>query len=190
MGPAPSVYDQLGEVVQRSGNRSPNNAPRNTYLTRDERWVAVSASATSVARRVMTLVGRPDLTEQAWFDSAGERVRHGEEIDEPVARWIRARDLDDVVSAFAEAGAALAPIYDTAQLMDDVQIRHRDAITTVADEDLGPLRMQNVLCRMSGTPGQIRSPGRRLGQDTEDVYRDILGLDDSELAYFRRQGVI
>ena len=67
LGPGPSVYDQLGIVPGRHGNRSTNNAPRNTYKTRDGRWVAISASATSIAERVMRLVGRPDIAEQPWF---------------------------------------------------------------------------------------------------------------------------
>ena len=57
-----------------------------------------------------------------------------------MAAWIAARDLDEVVSAFEEAGAALAPIYDVEQLVDDPQVLAREAITTVDDEDLGPLR--------------------------------------------------
>ena len=89
LGPGPTVYDQLGIIPGRHGNRSPNNAPRNAYLTRDERWVAISASATSVAERVMRLVGRPDIAAQPWFSSAGERVRRGEMIDHAVATWIR-----------------------------------------------------------------------------------------------------
>jgi crotonobetainyl-CoA:carnitine CoA-transferase CaiB-like acyl-CoA transferase len=93
LGPGPSVYDQLGIVPGRHGNRSTNNAPRNTYRTRDGRWVAISASATQIAERVMRLVGRPDIAEQPWFHSAGERVRHGDQLDDIVARWISARDV-------------------------------------------------------------------------------------------------
>ena len=92
LGPGPTVYDQLGIVAGRHGNRSPNNAPRNAYVTRDGRWVAISASATSIAERVMHLVGRPDIAEQCWFPRAGERVRHADMIDAPVAEWIGGRD--------------------------------------------------------------------------------------------------
>ena len=190
LGPGPSAYDQLGIVPGRHGNRSPNNAPRNTYLTRDGRWVAISASATQIAERVMRLVGRPDIAEQPWFTSARERVRHGDQLDDIVARWIRARDFDDVMAAFEEAGAAIAPIYDIEQLMNDPQIEALDAITTVEDEDLGPLRMQNLMFRLSDTPGEIRFPGRRLGQDNEEVYGEQLGLDSERIGELREQGVI
>jgi crotonobetainyl-CoA:carnitine CoA-transferase CaiB-like acyl-CoA transferase len=190
LGPGPSAYDQLGIVPGRHGNRSPNNAPRNTYLTRDGRWVAISASATQIAERVMRLVGRPDIAELPWFGSARERVRHGDQLDDLVARWIRSRDFDDVMAAFEEAGAAIAPIYDVEQLMNDPQIEALDAITTVEDEDLGPLRMQNLMFRLSETPGEIRFPGRRLGQDNEEVYGERLGLDPKRIDALREQGVI
>jgi crotonobetainyl-CoA:carnitine CoA-transferase CaiB-like acyl-CoA transferase len=190
LGPGPTAFDQLGVIAGRHGNRSPNNAPRNTYLTRDGRWVAVSASATSVAERVMRLVGRPDIVDKPWFSSAGERSRRSEMLDAAVAKWIMARDLDDVVEAFQEAGAALAPIYDVEQLMNDPHVIARDMITTVPDEDLGTLRMQNLMFRLGATPGRIRHPGRRRGQDTEDVYAELLGLDGDKLDRLREKGVI
>jgi crotonobetainyl-CoA:carnitine CoA-transferase CaiB-like acyl-CoA transferase len=190
LGPGPSAYDQLGIVPGRHGNRSPNNAPRNTYRTRDGRWVAISASATSIAERVMRLVGRPDIAEQPWFGSAGERVRHGDQLDDIVAKWIGARDFDEVMTGFENAGAAIAPIYDIEQLVNDPQVAALEAITTVEDEDLGPLRMQNVMFRLSGSPGAIRFPGRRLGQDNEHVYGERLGLDRGDIAHLQEQGVI
>jgi crotonobetainyl-CoA:carnitine CoA-transferase CaiB-like acyl-CoA transferase len=190
LGPGPSVYDQLGIVPGRHGNRSTNNAPRNTYKTRDGRWVAISASATSIAERVMRLVGRPDIAEQPWFDSAGERVRHGDQLDDIVASWIRARDFDQVMSAFEQAGAAIAPIYDIEQLMNDPQVEALDAVTTVEDEDLGALRMQNLMFRLSESPGAIRFTGRRLGQDNDHVYGERLGLEPERITQLREQGVI
>jgi crotonobetainyl-CoA:carnitine CoA-transferase CaiB-like acyl-CoA transferase len=190
LGPGPSAYDQLGIVPGRHGNRSPNNAPRNTYITRDGRWVAISTSATSIAERVMGLVGRPDIAEQPWFHSARERVRHGDQLDSIVGGWIRARDFDEVIAAFEQAGAAIAPIYDIEQLMNDPQIKALDAITTVQDHDLGPLKMQNVMFRLSETPGAIRFTGRELGQHNEQIYGERLGLDPAHVAQLRTEGVI
>jgi crotonobetainyl-CoA:carnitine CoA-transferase CaiB-like acyl-CoA transferase len=190
LGPGPSVFDQLGIVPQRHGNRSPNNAPRNAYKTRDGRWVAVSASATSIAARVITLVGRPDIAEQEWFASARERVRHADELDELVATWIAARDFDTVMTAFEAAGAAVAPIYDVEQLVNDPHVQATEILTTVDDEDLGPLKMQNLIFRMTSTPGRIRFTGRGLGQDTETVYAERLGLAPEDVQRLRAEGVI
>src|SRR4051795_5636524 len=190
LGPGPTVYDQLGIIAGRHGNRSPNNAPRNAYLTRDGRWVAISASATSIAERVMRLVGLPDIAEKPWFSSAGERSRRSELLDGAVQKWIAARDLHEVVTAFEEAGAALAPIYDVEQLVNDPHVQERETITTVRDEDLGELKMQNLMFRLGDTPGAIRFPGRRLGQDTAEVYGQLLGLDADDVAKLREAGVV
>ena len=190
LGPAPTVFDQLRIVPGRQGNRSPNNAPRNTFETRDKRWVVVSASATAVAERVVRLVGHPELVDEPWFASAGERARRGDLFDEIVGAWIAARDMDVVVAEFARVGAALAPVYDIEQLMADPQVRSRESIVEVDDADLGPVRMQNVMFRLMGTPGAIRHAGRGLAEDNSGVYRDLLGLEDDELAALKAEGVI
>jgi crotonobetainyl-CoA:carnitine CoA-transferase CaiB-like acyl-CoA transferase len=190
LGPGPSAYDQLGVVPGRHGNRSSNNAPRNAYRTRDGRWVAISASATSIAERVMAVVGRPDIAQREWFPSARERVRHADQLDRIVGDWIAARDFDAVMAAFQQAGAAIAPIYDTEQLVNDPHVKATGMITSVDDEDLGPLKMQNLLFRLGASPGRIRFAGRGLGQDSDAVYAERLGLDDEQLAALREQGVI
>ena len=94
------------------------------------------------------------------------------------------------MTAFTKAGAAIAPIYDIEQLVNDPQVEALDAITTVCDEDLGTVRMQNVMFRLSESPGAIRFTGRRLGQDNDHVYRERLGLDPARIAELRAEGVI
>ena len=180
LGPHPVYYDQLGIVPERLGNRTANNAPRNTYRTRDGRWVAISTSADSVAGRVMELVGHPEVTHEPWFDSGRTRAEHAEMLDSMVGSWILARDYQDVVSAFEAAGAALAPIYEVPQILSDPQFAALETFVTVDDPDLGPMRLQNLPFRMSETPGRIRWTGRRLGEDNEEVY-GRMGLDLEEL---------
>jgi crotonobetainyl-CoA:carnitine CoA-transferase CaiB-like acyl-CoA transferase len=190
VGAQPTVYDQLGLILPRTGNRSVNTAPRNTYLTRDGRWVAISASATSIAERVMRLVGRPDVVEQAWFASSVERAEHGDELDAAVAAWIGERAYDEVMRRFEEAGAAIAPIQDARDVLEDPQYRALGSFVTLDDEDLGPLRIQNVLFRMLETPGEVRFAGRRLGQDTRRILSERLGLSEGRLDELAASGVI
>jgi crotonobetainyl-CoA:carnitine CoA-transferase CaiB-like acyl-CoA transferase len=189
LGPQITAWDQLGELQQRTGNRSSHNAPRNLYRTLDGSWVAVSASADTVAERVLRLVGRPDLTEETWFRSGAGRAAHVDEIDEAVAAWISVRSRDDVLAAFDAADAAIAPVYDARDLVADPQLEALGAIATVDDEALGPLKMTNVIARLVETPGEIRWPGRRHGADTEAVLRE-LGVDETELARLRAEGVV
>ncbi|MGW1749721.1 CaiB/BaiF CoA transferase family protein [Streptomyces sp. NPDC002092] len=189
LGPQPTWYDQLGYVQQRTGNRSANNAPRNTYRTADGTWVAVSTSAQSVAERVMCLVGRPELIDEPWFATGADRARHADVLDEAVGGWIAGRTRGEVLAAFEKAEAAVAPIQDVRDVMTDPQYAALDTITTLDDPDLGPLRMQNVLFRLSATPGAIHWPGRPHGADTETVLTS-LGLTPAELTTLRKEGAV
>jgi crotonobetainyl-CoA:carnitine CoA-transferase CaiB-like acyl-CoA transferase len=187
LGPQPIVYDQLGEVQQRMGNRSVNNAPRNTYRTSDDKWVAVSTSANSIAERVLRLVGRPELIDEPWFATGAGRAQHAELLDGIVSAWVGERTREEVLDAFTEAGAAIAPVYDVADLMADPHVVARETITSVDDEELGPVRMQNVPFRLSATPGEIRFAGRPLGADTDAILGEELGLDVADL---RERGIV
>jgi crotonobetainyl-CoA:carnitine CoA-transferase CaiB-like acyl-CoA transferase len=190
LGPQPIVYDQLGISQTRTGNRSVNNAPRNTYRTADDRWVAVSTSAQSIAERVMALVGHPEVIDEPWFGSGAQRAQHADELDEYVGSWIARHELDEVIRIFEEAHAAIAPIYNIKQIMEDPQYQALDSITSVPDPELGSVKMQNVMFRMSDTPGRIRWAGRLLGQDNHSVYREELGFSDDELTALHEKGVL
>ena len=189
LGPQAIWYDQLGIVQQRTGNRSINNAPRNTYKTRDGRWVAISTSAQSIAERVIRLVGHPEYIEEPWFKSGSERVIHASELDAAVGDWIAQRDLAEVVDVFEQAEAAVAPIYDISDIFTDPQYQALQSIVAVPDRELGEVKMQNVMFRMLGTPGKVRWAGRELGADNAEVYGQ-LGITPELMADMQKSGVI
>ena len=189
LGPQPLWYDQLGHVQPRTGNRSANVAPRNTYRTADGSWVAVSTSAESVAERVMRLVGRPEVIGEPWFATGAGRAEHADELDAPVADWIARHDRAEVMAAFEKAEAAVAPIYDIREVITDPQYQALGSITEVPDDELGTVRMQNVLFRLSETPGAIRWAGRPHGADTDEVLTS-LGLTGPEIDGLRAAGAL
>ena len=189
-GPAVTVYQQLGEVQQRQGNRSSNNAPRNTYVTKDGSWVAVSASAQQIASRIMRLVGHGDMVDEPWFATGRGRYEHVDEIDRYVSDWIAARGCDEVIEAFSQAEAAIAPVYDARDIVEDPHIRETEMLIEVPDDELGPVLMHNVMWRMSETPGRIRHTGRPLGADTDEVLEGDLGVSPDEVRRLREKGVV
>ena len=190
VGPGPTVYDQLGVVEQRQGNRSTNNAPRNTYQTKDGSWVAISTSAQAIAERVLRLVGHPEVIDEPWFRTGVGRVAHADLLDEYVGSWIGERTRDEVAAAFAEAGAAVAPVYSAKDIVEDPHVQATEMITKVDDPDLGPMRMHNVMWRMSETPGRIRFTGRSPGADTDALLVEELGCDPAEIADLKARGVV
>jgi crotonobetainyl-CoA:carnitine CoA-transferase CaiB-like acyl-CoA transferase len=189
LGPQVTAYDLLGELQPRTGNRSSHNAPRNVYRTADDRWVAVSASATSIAERVVRLVGRPDLAEQPWFSTGTGRVAHVDEIDGAVAAWIGARPRGEVLAAFEAAEAAIAPVYDARDLIADPHLQATGAFVTVDDPELGRVMMSNVISRLSDTPGSVECTGASHGADTAEVLGEV-GIGPEELERLRREGIV
>jgi crotonobetainyl-CoA:carnitine CoA-transferase CaiB-like acyl-CoA transferase len=189
LGPQIAAWDLLGELQPRTGNLSSHNAPRNVYATADGGWVAVSSSATSIAERVLRMVGRGDLTEQPWFATGAGRVAHVEEIDGAVAAWIGRRTRDEVLAAFEAADAAAAPVYDAGDIVADPHFLATGTVTSVEDERLGTVRMPNVVTRLSDTPGRIEFPGGAHGEHTEAVL-GALGLSAAEITALREQGAV
>ena len=189
LGPQSTVYDQLGVVQQRTGNRAPFTAPRNVFITRDGTWLGLSASAQSIAERTMRLVGRGDLVSEPWFADHAGRLEHQDELDEAIAAWIGERDTPEVIAAFEEAGAAVAPILDIAGIFEDPQFEARGTIASVEHAVLGPVRMPNVLARFGETPGRIATAGPALGEHNDEVF-GALGYRPEELAELADLGVI
>ena len=189
LGPQITRWDQLRTVQPRTGNRSTNNAPRNTYRTGDGQWVAVSTSAQSIAERVMRLVGRPELIDQPWFADGVQRAAHADELDEAVGGWIAQRSRSEVVEAFEQAQAAVAPVYDASDIVADPQFQALGTIHEIEDPDLGPMQMQGPLFRLSEQPGVIAFTGRPHGADTDEVLAE-LGRSPEQIAALRQDGAV
>jgi crotonobetainyl-CoA:carnitine CoA-transferase CaiB-like acyl-CoA transferase len=190
LGPQPLVYDQLGIVQERTGNAAPFTAPRNAYRAKDGRWLGLSASAQSIAERLMKIVGRDDLVDEPWFRDHTGRLEHADELDAIIQEWIGRHTTEEVLAAFAEHEAAIAPINSIADILEDPQYAARETITTVEHPTLGPLKMQNVIPRLDETPGRIDHPGPELGAHNREVYVGELGLSDEELAELAEQGIV
>ena len=141
------TYDQLGTIPERTGNRWDISAPRNTYLTKDGRWLAMSGSAPSVAMRALRAVGRPELTMDPRFAEAQQRLRNAAEIDKIMADWIGERTLDDALAVFEQAEVAAAPIYDAQQLLADVQRRSASTTTRCTANFSGWTSRRAAACR-------------------------------------------
>ena len=189
LGPQSIVYDQLGLVQGRTGNRAPFTAPRNLYRSADGKWLGMSATTQSTSERTMCLVGRSDIVDEPWFANHAGRLEHQDELDEAIGSWISERDAQEVVDRFAEAGAAIAPILDIADIFEDRQYRARETITSVEHPVLGPVRMPNVVARLSETPGRVATAGPGLGEHNGEVL-GALGYGPADLAELAQEGVI
>jgi crotonobetainyl-CoA:carnitine CoA-transferase CaiB-like acyl-CoA transferase len=190
LGPQALVYDQLGLVQNRTGNSAPFTAPRNMYVTRDGKWLALSASAQSIAERVMKLVGREDIVAEPWFANHTGRLEHAAELDTVIQSFIGERTADDVIRIFEEHEAAIAPAYSIEDIFRDPHYRARETLVSVDHPTLGPVTMQNMIASLSATPGRITQSGAPIGEHTRAILEGDLGLSDAEIVALGEHGVI
>lgn len=190
LGPQTLVYDQLGIIQTRTGNAAPFTSPRGAYQAKDGQWFGLSASSQSVAERLMQLMGREDIVREPWFRDHSGRLEHDGELDEIIRGWIGNHNSEEVVAAFAEHDAAIAPIYSIEDIIKDPHYQARQTITTIDHPQLGPVRMQNVIARLMKTPGRIRHGGMALGEHNVEILCGELNVSKRELEELENQGVV
>ena len=182
LGPQVVDYDQLGLVQHRSGSRLPFTAPRNTYRTKDGRWVSIAGSAQSIFERICAALDVPELAQDPRFNENRLRLKNAVALDEALQRAIERFELDELLRRFMRHEAAISPVNDISQIFADAHFAARENIASVPDDELGPLRMQNVVGKFSRTPGAIDAPGPALGAHNREILVERLGFDESELA--------
>ena len=182
-------YGVTGDDNKRSGNRSTRTAPRNTYRTKDDRWVAISGSTESIARRILRTVGGESLVEDDRFQTMEDRLDNADELDEIIAEWMSERTREEVVDAFEANEAAIGPVNSMADIFEDPHFDERDAIVSIEDDDLGEVEMRGVFPDLSRTPGDIEHTGPSLGEDSLDVLAERTSLGAAEIQSMVDRGV-
>jgi crotonobetainyl-CoA:carnitine CoA-transferase CaiB-like acyl-CoA transferase len=183
-------YDQLQYVATRHGNRSNWSVPRNAYLTRDDRWVAVSSAANSVAKRLFCAIGRPDLAEDPGLATNPQRVMRIEECDGAIASWVAARTQAEVLAVFRAAEVVAGPICDVEQIFADPHVHERGTLATMQDPVLGEVRIQDVVPKFSRNRAQMRWLGKlSVGEDTAAILAG-LGYSEDEIDALASSGAV
>ncbi|MBO9707344.1 MAG: CoA transferase [Caulobacter sp.] len=188
LGPQAANYRLTGKLRPRTGSRSNNSAPRNTYRCRDGKYVSLSGSTQSMAERIFRAIGRPDLIEDPRFRTNADRLKNVEALDALIGGYIAERDLADLVVQMEAAEVTVGPIYDIAQIMDDPHVVEREILADYPDPELGALPMHHVVPRLEGTPGSIRAAAPSLGQHNRSLLAE-LGIDEAAYADLLAAGV-
>lgn len=185
----PIEYDQLGAVRARSGNRSQYAAPGNVYRTADGRWASIAASTQSIFARLCAALGLESLLADPRFADNPARVANRDALDAAVGGAIVRLSLADLRERLERHEVGFSPIHDIADVFADPHLAAREAIVTVGDPELGPVRMQGVVPRFSDTPGTVHAAGPALGEHNESVYRG-LGYGAEDISALRSNRII
>jgi len=184
------AYDQLGLPGRRTGSRTSGSAPRNTYRTRDDRWIAIAGSTQALTERLFKEMGRADLITDPRFKTNRDRLANVAALDEIVGAWVQERTQTECIAQLVKAEVAVAPVADFKDLAEDPHLLARKTLVAIDDPELGTLRMPDVLPRLSETPGKIRHAGLPMGVYNREIYQGRLGLTDAEMEKLKAEGVI
>ena len=181
-------YSVFGAVREATGSSMPGIAPTNAYRCSDG-FVLIAGNGDSIFRRLMEAIGRSDLANAP--DLAGNvgRVARVAEIDRAIEAWTATRTVADVLSTMSAARVPAGKVYTAKDIHEDPHYRAREMIVRQVTRDGWSLDVPAVVPKLSATPGTLRSPAPRLGEDTDDVLRE-LGLGEEALAALRIKGVL
>ncbi|MBI3629288.1 MAG: CoA transferase [Candidatus Rokubacteria bacterium] len=179
-------------VPERTGNRHPALAiaPYNVYPTRDGH-VAIFTASERHWQSIARVLGREDLLDNPDFASTPARAARMEEIDAIVEAWTRPRGKDEVMALLTAAHVPCAPVRTTREVIDDPHLRARGVWVDVEHPRRGKTRVPISPIRLHGSaPAAVERPAPLLGQDTDRVLAELLGLSADELAALHAAGVI
>jgi crotonobetainyl-CoA:carnitine CoA-transferase CaiB-like acyl-CoA transferase len=189
LGPQVANFRLTGAVKQRTGSRSTNSAPRNTYRCRDGRYVSLSASIQKMAERLFHAIGRPELADDPRFRTNAARLENADVLDAIIRDFIAQRTQAENVAFFERADVTVGPIYDASQIITDPHVIARELVADYPDEDMGHLPMHHVVPRLDTTPGSIRTAAPELGAHTREVLT-AAGIDAATFAALEATGLV
>lgn len=189
LGPQAANYRLTGSVKPRTGSRSTNSGPRNAYPCKDGLYVGLSASTQKMAERVFRSIGRPDLVDDPRYRTNTVRVKNAEALDAIIGAFIAQRTQAENVAFFEKAEVTIGPIYDIRQILEDPHIVERELLADFPDPEMGEFPMHNVVPRLMGTPGSIRTIAPKLGEHNRALLKE-LGIDDAGYERLLKEGAV
>lgn len=181
-------YSAFGAVREAAGSALPGIAPSNAYRCADG-YVLIAGNGDSIFRRLMTAIGRSDLADAPALANNAGRVARVDELDRTIGAWTAQRSAEDVLATLTEARVPAGKIYTARDIAEDPHYRARDMILRQTTRDGYDVDVPGIVPKLMGTPGSVRSSAPKLGDDTDDILREI-GLSESRIAELRDRGTI
>ncbi|WP_126240850.1 CaiB/BaiF CoA transferase family protein [Burkholderia gladioli] len=182
-------YDLLGHVRERSGGALPGIAPSNTYRTEDGAFVVIAGNSDPIFRRLMQVIGRPELAEDPALAYNDGRVKQNAMLDAAIGGWTSHHSIDEVLAALERAEVPAGRIYSVADIVSDPHYQAREMLIPATLPGGAAVTMPGIVPKLSDTPGTVNWQGPALGEHTADVLAG-LGFGEDEIARLRKQGAV
>lgn len=183
-------YALLGQDSTRRGNRSRYVAPNEMFPTKDAGEIYIVGGHDNHFSKLASLVGRPEIAKDLRFATTSLRFDHYDELCEVIRRWTQEHTAAEALGALAKAGIPAGKVSRISDLVKDPQIKHRQMIVEMDHPVAGKVPMQGVPFKLSSFPQTTPRSSPTLGEHTEEVLSEWLGLTSSQVEEYRRAGVV
>ena len=189
LGPWAASYKISGKVPERIGNRSNVAAPRGIYKTKDNKYVSLSASMQSMWEKLALTIGSSDLIKDPRFLTNSDRLNNQDDLDKPISKFIKKYNREEVLNIFSKEGITVGPVLDISEIIEHPYIHDREVLIDHFNKEYGNVLMHQAFPRLSKTPGKIRNSAPALGDDTDEVLKEI-GISEKQIQMLRKNKII
>jgi crotonobetainyl-CoA:carnitine CoA-transferase CaiB-like acyl-CoA transferase len=183
-------YDKFNCIRERTGSTLPGISPSNTYLCKDNKYVVIGGNGDGIFKRLMQAIGKDELKDDERFAFNDDRVKHMGYLDQIIGEWTRENTLEDALEILNKYNVPAGAIYSIEDMFQDPHFKAREMITDLDIEGLGKLKVPGIVPKLSETPGKINWAGPKLGEHTEEILKEKLGLSTEEINRMIESGII
>jgi succinyl-CoA:(S)-malate CoA-transferase subunit A len=185
-----SVYGVSGKVREREGSGSFVAVPHGHFRTKDDKWIAIACTTDKMFERLSIAMGQPQLSSSGLYGDQRKRLAARETVNAIVIEWVASLDRDDVMRLCLEEEVPVGKVNSIADIFEDEHFAARGNLAHIIDEELGDVVVPGVVPTLSATPGRITTLGPTLGNATDAVMRELLGLTAAELQRLHQHKII
>lgn len=183
-------YDQNGIIKERSPGLSGHSSPAGTFQTKDGHWVVLVTSSDRTFERLAVAMNKEEMLSDERFCTNKVRLENFNLTNSIVADWVKTLNRDELQQLLDQHGVPVSAIYSIEDIFNDEHYKERENIVQIEHPRLGSIKMPGIVPKFSETPGSIRNVGPDLGEHTDSILKEIVGLKDEEITKLRENNVI
>ena len=189
LGPWAASYKISGKIPPRMGNRSNVAAPRGIYKTKDNKFVSLSASMQSMWEKLAITIGARDLIKDIRFKTNSDRLSNQDDLDDIISKFIKKFDREPLLKKFSQAGITVGPVLDISEIIEHPYVLDREILMEHYNSEYGNILMHQAFPRLNKTPGKVINSAPSIGQNTDDVLKEI-GITKQQIEKLRKNKII
>jgi crotonobetainyl-CoA:carnitine CoA-transferase CaiB-like acyl-CoA transferase len=189
IGPWAASYKISGKVPDRMGNRSSVAAPRGIYKAKDNKYLSLSASMQSMWEKLAISIGEKELINDPKFISNSDRLNNQDHLDNVISKFMKKYNRDELLKLFSEAGVTVGPVLDISEIIDHPYVVDREILLEHENSEFGNILMHQAFPRLSKTPGKILKSAPSIGENTDDILKEI-GITPLQIEQLRNKKII